>query len=450
MADRARRIGLLAHCGNGNLGDEATLAIIIEGIRRRDPTARVCAFTGNPDDTASRHGIEAFPLHRALPRQGPDGAGQDVAGGGRTLATSARAAAVARLRAIPVIYPLLRGLRGILHSPVRLLGELAFLFRSARHLRGLSMLVVAGGGQLGDYFGGIWGYPYHIFQWAILARATGSRVAFLSVGAGPIVSPVSRLMFRSALSLGSYRSFRDHASRQVIEEIGAGGDNRVVPDVVLGVSGVNGHAAGSMRSAVLTIAINPIPYCDSRYWAKADADVYDHHVRTIAAFAAGLLEAGHRVVFFPTQLKADPPVIEDVRRIMASLPPDQNARVLDRPVRDFESLLSVISSADIVVTGRYHGQILSLVSRKPVIGLAYDVKTRELFRDFGLEPYAVDIAAADLAALQARFDRVVHELDEVEALIDRRLGEHQQALELQFDLLFGRRSEPLSSTVRAR
>jgi polysaccharide pyruvyl transferase WcaK-like protein len=449
MADRPRRIGLLAHCGNGNLGDEATLATIIEGIRRRDPTARVCAFTANPEDTATRHRIEAFPLRRPLLRQGGGLAGTGVAGGGHPVAASVRATIVARLRKMPVVYFPLRGLRGIVCSPARFLRELTFVLRAARHLRGLSMLVVAGGGQLGDYFGGVWGYPYYIFRWAILARAMGARVAFLSVGAGPIGSPVSRFMFRSALSLASYRSFRDQASRQLIEEIGVDRDNRVVPDVVLGLSDVNGHRARPMPGAKLTIAINPIPYFDSRYWAKADADTYNHHVRTITAFGTWLLEGGHRVVFFPTQLKADPPVIEDVRRIMAALPPDQRARLLDRPVQDFESLLAVISSADVVVTGRYHGQVLALVSRRPVIGLAYNEKTEELFRDFGLEPFAVDIATADLPALQARFKQLVHELDDIHALIDRRLGEHQHILELQFDLLFGRRPGQPSDTSPA-
>ena len=34
-------------------------------------------------------------------------------------------------------------------------------------------------------------------------------------------------------------------------------------------------------------------------------------MQTLAAFATWLIERGHRVLLFPTQMKADPPVIKD-------------------------------------------------------------------------------------------------------------------------------------------
>jgi polysaccharide pyruvyl transferase WcaK-like protein len=429
--ERPRRIGLLAHCGNGNLGDEATLATIIEGIRRRDPTALVCAFTANPEDTAQRHRIEAFPLRRTPTRQAPPG---DVR---HRIAAGLRDTLVARLKTIPLIRLPLKGLRAVLSSSVGLLRELVFVVRSARRLRGFSMLVVAGGGQLGDYFGGISGYPYYILRWAVLARAVGARIVFLSVGAGPIASPVSGLFFRAALSLALYRSFRDQASRQLVEEIGVRDDNHVIPDVVLGLSPPVGWRTSSTPRSGLTVAINPLPYFDHRYWTESNASIYHHHVITVAAFATWLLENGHRVVLFPTQLNADPPVIDDVRRLLRALPPGQRARLIDRSVGSLESLLAVISSADVVVAGRYHGQVLGLVFRKPVIGLAYDRKTRELLHDIGLEYFALDIVTADSALLRERFRRLVGELDDVRAVIDRGVSDHRRIIETQYDMLFG-------------
>src|SRR5215475_5203435 len=59
------RIALLsAPIGNGNLGDEATVAAVIQNLRRRYPTATIYAFSANPDDTRKRHGISAFPITR--------------------------------------------------------------------------------------------------------------------------------------------------------------------------------------------------------------------------------------------------------------------------------------------------------------------------------------------------------------------------------------------------
>ena len=53
-----------------------------------------------------------------------------------------------------------------------------------------------------------------------MARARGAKIAFVSVGAGPISSSLSKLLFRWSLSLASYRSFRDEGSRKLIESLG--------------------------------------------------------------------------------------------------------------------------------------------------------------------------------------------------------------------------------------
>jgi polysaccharide pyruvyl transferase WcaK-like protein len=376
-------------------------------------------------------------VSRADPAEAP---ARDVPA--REVAAHLRAAIVRALNAVPVIAGPLKALRAALSLPARLLRELVFVARSIGRLRGVSMLVVSGGGQLGDYFGGVWGYPYYIFRWTILARMTGAKVVFLSVGAGPIRSRASGLLFRAALSLASYRSFRDEGSRQLVEETtGIRDNNRLVPDLVLGLDGAALPAAPISGSS-LTIAINPIPYFDVRYWAESVATTYERHVTTIAEFAAWVLKAGHRVVLFPTQLNADPPVIEDVKRLLPPLSVWEQARLLDRPVRDFESLLGVLTSADVVVTGRYHGQILALVSGKPVIGLAYNDKTPDLLRGVGQEPYALDIATTDLPTLTERFERLLDEVESVRAVISRRLSDHRRLIEAQYDMLFGTRAAP--------
>ena len=68
-----RRIGILGHVGNGNLGDEAIIDALIRGIREVVPGVEFAAFTIRPGDTEARHGIPSFPLRRGR-QSGPAGA----------------------------------------------------------------------------------------------------------------------------------------------------------------------------------------------------------------------------------------------------------------------------------------------------------------------------------------------------------------------------------------
>ena len=63
-----RKIGLLAHVGRGNLGDEATLATVIKNLKSLLPHADLVAFTMDPVDTQRRHRIVAYPLRRVRAR----------------------------------------------------------------------------------------------------------------------------------------------------------------------------------------------------------------------------------------------------------------------------------------------------------------------------------------------------------------------------------------------
>jgi hypothetical protein len=58
------RIGLLHQVGGGNLGDDATLESVADGIRQRWSQAEIVVFSVNPADTEARHGIKSRPIRR--------------------------------------------------------------------------------------------------------------------------------------------------------------------------------------------------------------------------------------------------------------------------------------------------------------------------------------------------------------------------------------------------
>jgi polysaccharide pyruvyl transferase WcaK-like protein len=419
--------------GRGNLGDEATLAAVIREARLRAPEAEIRVLTMNPADTRERHGVTAIPLRRGTPkvpvRPHEVGDAASPRGGGPSRLAN-------RLKAAPLAGPILRRLRGAGRSCVEAVAEVGFLAASSRHLKGVDLLIVAGGGQLGDYFEGIWGYPFTILKWTLLARARGARVAFLSVGAGPIQAPLSRRFLRLALESASYRSFRDVGSRELIESIGVAGENHVYPDLVHGFAPAGWATA--RPDEIRVVGINPLPFHDSRYWAQDGPEVYGDYVRKLAAFATRLIETGYRVVLFPTQVRADPPVIEDVRGRIAEALPASALEALSTPrVGGFDELADAIRQADVVVASRFHGIILSLEMGKPVIGLSYNPKTDELMAAMGLGEYVADMGRFDLAWLSSRFEAMCQAHRELRRRIQAQRESYRESLEEQYGRVFG-------------
>src|SRR5262249_61198590 len=105
--------------------------------------------------------------------------------------------------------------------------NLIFLAQSSTRLKGTDLLIVTGGNQLIDYFGGVWGFPFTLLTWCLLARMRGARVAFLSVGAGPLSSALGGGFWRWSLALADYCSFRDESSRVLGQELGFAGQSHV-------------------------------------------------------------------------------------------------------------------------------------------------------------------------------------------------------------------------------
>src|SRR5581483_11844877 len=95
------------------------------------------------------------------------------------------------------------------------------------------------------------------------------------------------------------------------------------------------------------------------------------------------------VVFFPTQIHADTLVMRDIQAALASTNPRGGTRlVFDLGIRDVHELLAL------VVATRFHGILLSLLLRKPVLALANHHKMADLVTDLGLSEYLLDVHTA--------------------------------------------------------
>jgi polysaccharide pyruvyl transferase WcaK-like protein len=328
------------------------------------------------------------------------------------------------------------GVRSAVGSLAGALGEVSFCSTRYRRMRRIDLLIVAGSNQLSDYVGGPWGFPYTIFAWAAAARLAGTRVVFLSVGAGPIRSSLSRYFIRAALGWAAYRSYRDVGSRDTIQALGVPGPHLLAPDLAHGLRLQAPEAARRDAAGARTVVVNPLPYFDPRFWAESDRAVYERYVDLLAAFAGRLLGRGYRVRLIPTQLRADPPVIADVVRALERLSSALPADRLDPAVSSFEELLARLAEADVVVATRFHGVVLAQMLGKPTIGIAYRRSTTDLLADVGQGAYSIDAGALTLEGLWERLESLESDSGAARRIAER-LGAYREALAAQYDLVLG-------------
>ncbi len=435
---KVKRIGIFGHVGNRNLGDESIISSVVKNVRRRDPEIEIYGFTLNPQDTWERHGIASFPIRRVedRSRELEKYESEGVAAGSEIEQSMFLDRLKALLKSLPLIHGLLKGIKTIIFALPSIVSEARFLITCYRNLCGVDLLIVAGSQQLIDFIG-LWYQPYNIYKWTWVARATKTKVAFLSVGAGPITKPLGRFFIKHSLSHACYSSVRDESSRKAIEQIGIRQEIPVFPDLVYSLGIESRKPRSSCRKPAPIVAINPVPFSDPVYWPGSNDHVYEKYVNTLARFALWLIQRGYAVLFFPTQLYLDPPVITDIRKAMKKECSvlDFEEKIVDWPIQSYEDLVSAVLMADMVVAARFHGVVIPFVLQKPVLAVAYHQKTFDLMAQMGQHEYVLDIRSCDENQLQERFAMLESRSEAVTIEIEQKTSLFREALDTQYDKL---------------
>lgn len=431
---RIKRIGVFGHVGNQNLGDEAIVAAVIQNINSRCPEAQIYGFTLNPEDTQKRHKIIAFPIRRVQNLVG--NRSEFTANRSLEEPVILREKIKSKLKTVRVVHVFLRGMKKGWDNFCGTLAELKFLVHCYRNLKGIDLLIIAGSQQLIDYIGGPWAHAYTLFKWTLIAKAVNAKVAFVSVGAGPVHSLLGKFFTRKSLVLASYRSYRDETSRAFVESLGILGEHSVFPDLVYSLKIDVSSTNGGGQQAVPVVGINPVPFSDEQYWLGASASNYETYIDKLASFALWVIERGYRVLFFPTQLYLDPPVINDIKKCLAvKADRDLDQNIVDKPICSFDELVSAICMTDIVVATRFHGIVIPYVLNRPVLGIAYQRKSVDLMTQMGQAEYVVDINSFDVDSLKARFILLESRSAAIRDVIEQRKIVFREALQNQYDQL---------------
>jgi polysaccharide pyruvyl transferase WcaK-like protein len=446
-------VALISPCGWGNLGDAAIVDSVIHAVRRRMPDAPLLGLTLNPSDTARRHGIPAFtctgfsfhdygvtddaPSASPSPFANSDRVDGDADGDGDGQAAPSRARSKRGARAI------LRRVAWATPGLFQAWSAAKIVRADIRHRRllagptdRLSHVVVAGGGQLDDYWGGALGHPYVLWRWARHARSVGSRFLVLSVGTGTL-SPLSRLLVRSALASADYRSFRDEGSRRLVGDRSLDRDP-VVPDLAYGFPVELYAPKEPTRTERPVVAISPMAHCDPRVGPERDEARYRSYLGRLTVVAARLLETGHDLLLYGT-VGSDNANVEDLReQIAQSVSSELLDRVAVPKVTTLGELFAALAPVRAVLASRLHGVLLAHLYGLPVAALSYERKVGELMKTMGYEEYCFDIDTFRPSDAVDRLGDLLARRAAVSDRISRLVATKRGQVDEQYDRVFGR------------
>lgn len=405
-ARRRPRIAVFGHYGNKNLGDEAIIEAVINNLRHHVGDPEIYCFSIDPFDSAQRHGVKAFPIryrrdffaeHRGYiePGSASDQQRATSTSGDPSFNTASSGTPQSwkgHLKSLPLLGPLLKGTQALLDFRHTAKQEIQFLRIAKSHLRGIDLLLVTGSNQFLDNFGGPWGFPYTLMKWTFIAKQTATKVAFISVGAGPLENRLSFRFLKWTLGKADYVSVRDEGSKALLQsKIGIAPD--VFPDIAHKLNGAQSLPDKERKEGKPRIvAVNPMPVYDRRYWYEADDDKFTAYVDKLSELCSTILGDGHILELFSTQEK-DENVIDDIVERLQKNPDFSDCQTRVRITRSSKvvELMSALERADIVVATRFHATVLPLQLGKPVLGICYYRKAAELLDDVGLSEYWVDL-----------------------------------------------------------
>jgi colanic acid/amylovoran biosynthesis protein len=259
-----------------------------------------------------------------------------------------------------------------------------------------------------------------------LANALRRPVVLFTQSLGPFKRRESRALMRAALGPARLVLLRDQRSLEHLKEAGLDTKNCAVhADSVfaLGDAGRVTRAVGErLPKAGRRVAISV------RGWTKFREEEPEAGMRrytgAVAALCRKLVDRdGATITFLSTcQGIAEYEQKDDrvAQAIVDTLPPEYRKHItVDSAFHDPKDLVDLLASFDLVVSTRMHLAILALMAGRPVLPIAYEFKTQELFARLGFSHWVTDIDSVDATSLCETYDRLCAEIDGVRAELAR-------------------------------
>jgi colanic acid/amylovoran biosynthesis protein len=264
-----------------------------------------------------------------------------------------------------------------------------------------SDLVILGGGT---YLKDEYGIESQICDCQI-AAGLRKPLVFFTQSIGPLRRADSRRLFQQVLGRVDCILVRDQVSADCVR-----GFKGPIPPLYQCADAAFALGDGRWLRAREPAAPRNRVAVSVRQWPWFSRDVALNYRAAVARACEWLLARGFDVTFLST-CQGNPEYTDDAEEadeIVKLLPREARDRiVVSRGFIRYDAFMRQIGSFDFVIATRLHVAILSLISGVPVLPVAYEFKTVELFRQLGLVDWVTEMESIQADALVAMVERFV-------------------------------------------
>jgi polysaccharide pyruvyl transferase CsaB len=266
-----------------------------------------------------------------------------------------------------------------------------------RKIASADALVLGGGGFLANEL-----QPTSIYYWLSLifiAKLLRKKVILFAAGCGPFKKGKSLIPIRLILNKLDTLLLRDSVSQLYMKQIGIDNPTKVTADIAFLLEpAVDANLSNLLKQLIVNshsprvLFILPLRFHLKSIWKpKRYREKYLRYISSISKIADFVVEQLNGTpIFFPFA----PQDIQLYREIISLMKMKRQAVIYNdinyRNI-DFDSILSFFQKVDLVVGGRYHSIIFSILSGVPVLPVIYHPKFCNLVNKLNMTDMSLEV-----------------------------------------------------------
>ncbi len=274
------------------------------------------------------------------------------------------------------------------------------------------VIVSSGGTYLIEPYGLVTQYTDYT-----ICNHLNKRVFFYTQSLGPFTQSWSKEWMRNVFSSSPCILVRDQQSYANIKELNIQPSPKVIriADAAFSLAKKEDLIRGKERRLPKKLKIA----FSVREWSIFKGRTKENGVKTyresIATLVRYFVEQGHEVSFFSTcqGVKEYTDDSKEACEIMKFLPSSISEKVIiQNEYVHFKKIMEQLKDVDLLIGTRLHMTILSLIVGTPVLPIAYEFKTKELFTSLGLDKHVVSIDNISPDLILDKYSHFVEEIDD--------------------------------------
>lgn len=244
-----------------------------------------------------------------------------------------------------------------------------------------------------------------IYDYRLSLAAGDSKLGFFTQTLGPFKTPENKRDFSYIFANSNYIFLRDEKSKRNIIELGVdGGEVFLAADAAFVLAKEVFDNAVRRKGSGVKVAIS------IRTMRLFHEDYAEKYFRCIANVVEHLVLRYQAQIIFLSTCQGIDEYVSDADMVKSAMvyinnPVVNQSLVVDNNFRQPDEIVDAYSEFDLVIATRMHAAILSICAGTPTIGIAYEFKTLELFKNIGMPEMSCAVEDLGFESLNKTVDQ---------------------------------------------